>query len=181
MFLLHWKFYRTLFSVHRIYNYRKNVNDFHILVKSILVPFSTFWHARLIKVRRRWKIFRKKLNHVEIRHVLYFCVLMKTIVMVKILSGIIICLIANTSFFYIVQILLVPFCMMKKKQALLWILFKKYILNQNLNLLILFDWDWFTSVAGLKLNFVVVFCLRQWQILYVFFYWYLLVCLHGDV
>lgn len=100
MFLLHWKFYRTLFSVHRIYNYRKNVNDFHILVKSILVPFSTFWHASLIKVRRRWKIFRKKLNRVEIRHVLYFCVLMKTIVMVKILSGIIICLIAYFIFLY---------------------------------------------------------------------------------
>lgn len=88
------------FSVHRIYNNRKNVKEFHILVKSILVPFSTFWHASLIKVRRRWKIFRKKLNHVEIRHVLYFCVLMKTIVMVKILSGIIICLIAYFIFLY---------------------------------------------------------------------------------
>lgn len=176
MFLLHWKFYRTLFSVHRIYNYRKNVNDFHILVKSILVPFSTFWHASLIKVRRRWKIFRKKLNHVEIRHVLYFCVLMKTIVMVKILSGIIICLIAYFIFLYCSN----SSCAFLHDE-ILWILFKKYILNQNLNLLILYDWDWFTSVAGLKLNFVVVFCLRQWQILYVFFYWYLLVCLHCDV
>lgn len=59
------------------------------MVKSILVFFSIYWYVSLIKVRRRWKIFWKKLNYVEIWYVLYFCVLMKIIVMVKILSGII--------------------------------------------------------------------------------------------
>lgn len=86
--------------MYRIYNYRKNVNDFYILVKSILVFFSIFWYVSLIKVRRRWKIFRKKLNYVEIWYVLYFCVLMKIIVMVKILSGIIICFIVYFIFLY---------------------------------------------------------------------------------
>lgn len=71
----------------------------------------------------------KKLNHVEIRHVLYFCVLMKTIVMVKILSGIIICLIAYFIFLYCSNSSCAFLHDEKKRQALLWILFKKYILN----------------------------------------------------